>query len=75
MYQLNKIKLEITTEPKSFSFDLPKDAGNNMAHEIGSIIKHNKILAEHSIKNVVRQLLTKYKHENDNHEHGKQQNQ
>ena len=47
-------KLVITTEPKSFCFDLPKDAENNLEHEIYSIIKHKKLLAEHKIKNEVR---------------------
>ena len=29
----------ITTEPKTFYFDLPKDFGNNFRHEIEFIIK------------------------------------
>ena len=32
-------------------------------------------IAEHKIKNEIEQLLSKYKHENNIHEHGKQQNQ
>ena len=40
-----------------------------------SIIQHNEFLAEHTIKNEVRQLLSKYKHGNDIHKHGKQQNE
>ena len=43
-------KLVITTEPKTFCFDLPKDASINLKHEIYSFIKHNKHLAEHPIK-------------------------
>ena len=35
------IELLITTEPKTFLFDLPKDADNNLANEIDSVIKHN----------------------------------
>ena len=62
------IKLIITTEPKTFCFDLSKDSNNYLEHKIGSFIKHNELLAEHTIKNKVRQLLSKYKHENDIHE-------
>ena len=65
-------KLVITTETKNFYFDLPKDVGSNFKHEIDSIIKYNDILAEHTIKNKINQLLFKYKHGNDIHEHGKQ---
>ena len=43
-------KLVITIELKIFHFDLPKDADINLKHEIYSIIKHNKRLAEHTIK-------------------------
>ena len=42
-------KFVITTE--AFCFDLPKDADNNFSHEIYSIVKHNNLLAEHTIKN------------------------
>ena len=65
-------KLVITTEPKNFYFDLPKNVGNSLKHEIDSIIKHYKLLAEHTIKNVIRKAFSKYKHGNDIHEHGKQ---
>ena len=58
-------KLVITTGPKTSHFDLPKDSGINLKH--GSIIKHNKLLAEHAIKSEIRQLLVKYKHGNDIH--------
>ena len=30
--------------------DLPKDAGNNLEHQIYSIMKRNELLAEHTIK-------------------------
>ena len=40
----------ITTEPKTFHFDLPKDLDNNLKHEIDSIIKYNELIAEHTIK-------------------------
>ena len=37
------------------------------------IIKRNQSFAENKIKIETEQLLLKYKHENDIHEHGKQQ--
>ena len=46
-----------TTEPKLFRFDLPKDADNNLANEIDSIIKCNERLAEHTIKKKFKQLF------------------
>ena len=52
-------KLVITTEPKTFCFDLPIDADNNLELEIDSITKHNELLAELAMKNGVRQLLSK----------------
>ena len=58
-------KLVITTEPKILYFDLPKHADINLKDEIYSVIKHNELLAEHTIKNKIRQLLSKYKHGND----------
>ena len=45
-----------------------------MKHETDFIIKHNKFLAEHTIKNEISQLLCKDKHGNDIYEHGKQMN-
>ena len=65
------IKLAITVEPKTFHFDLPKYA-DNLALEIDSIIKHNKLLAGHTIKTEVRQSLSKDKYGNYIHEPGKQ---
>ena len=53
-------KLEITTKP--IYFDLPKDAAINLRHEIYSTIKHNDLLAEHSLKHEIRQLLSENKH-------------
>ena len=48
-------KFVITTaDPETFHFDLPKDAGINLKHEIYPPIKHNEILAEHTIKTKVR---------------------
>ena len=46
-------KLLITKEPKTFYFDLLKDAGINLKHEIYSITKHNDRLAEHKINKMV----------------------
>ena len=37
-------------EPKTFYFDLPRDAGINLKHVIYSIIKHYQLLTEHTIK-------------------------
>ena len=56
-------------EHKTFHFDLPKYANNNLELKTDSIIK--KLLAEHTIKNNVRQLLSKYKHGNYIHQQGK----
>ena len=44
------------------------------ADEIQFIIKSDESLAENKIKNEIQQLLLKYKHGNDIHEHGKQHN-
>ena len=41
------IKLIITTEPKTFCFDLPKDFDNILEHKIDFIMRHNELLAEH----------------------------
>ena len=55
----------VIIEPKSFcfDFDLPKYVGKNLKHETEVIIKHSKSLAKHAIKNEIRQLFRKYKHE------------
>ena len=45
-------------------FDWPKYIDENLKHEI-----------EFIIKNEIEQLLLKYKHGNNIHEHGKQQNE
>ena len=39
-------KLVITTESKTFYFDLPKHADNNLKFKTYFIIKHNKLLDE-----------------------------
>ena len=46
----------------------PKDVDKNLWHEIDSIIKLNELVAQHTIKNEISQLLFKYKHGNDIHE-------
>ena len=74
LHQHNKItkKLIIVTETKTFHFDFPKEFGTNLKHEIYLIIKHNKLLTKYTIKNEVRQLLSKYEDGNNSNEHGKQ---
>ena len=56
-----------------FSFYWPKDVDNNLKNEIEFIIKSNESLVENK-KNKIKQLLSVYKHGNNIHEHGKQQN-
>ena len=46
-----------------------------MKHEIEFIIKSNESLADNKIKNEIEQLLLKYKHRNNIHEHQKPQNE
>ena len=58
-------KFVITTEPKTFYFDLPKVVGIILKYENYFIIKHNEPLAEHTIKKEIRRLLSKYNYEND----------
>ena len=62
-------RLIITPEPKTFHFALPKYPGVILKLEIFPIIKHNELLAEYTMKNKIRQLLCKYEHGNDIHEH------
>ena len=64
-------KLVITTAPKSFHLDLPRDIGINFKHELSFIINYSEHLAEHTTENEIRQILSKYKHGNDIHKHGK----
>ena len=46
-----------------------------LKHKIELIIKSNESLDENKIKIETEQLLLKYKHGNNIHEHGKQQNE
>ena len=66
----------VMRDPKTFYFNFhwPKDVDENLKHEIEFIIKSNEYLAVKKIKNEIEQLLSKYKNENNIHEHGKQQN-
>ena len=64
----------VIRDPKTFcfNFDWPKYVDENLTHEIEFIIKSNESLAENKIKNEIEQLLLKYKHGNNIHEHRKQ---
>ena len=66
----------VIRDPKTlcFNFDWSKYVDWNLKHEIEFIIKNNESLAGIKIKNEIAQLLLKYKHGNNIHEHGKQQN-
>ena len=57
-----------------FNSDWPKDVDENLKHEIEFITNSNESLAENKIKNKIEQLLSKYKHGNNIHEHRKQHN-
>ena len=61
----------IITEPETIYFDSPRKVGNSLKHEIGIIIKPNGFLVDHTIKNEVTRLLSKYKRGNDIHEYQK----
>ena len=66
----------VIRDPKTFcfNFDIPKHVDKNLKREIGCIIKINESLVENKIRNNIEQLLLKYKHGNNIHEHRKQQN-
>ena len=49
-----------------------EDESKNLENEINFIIKQNEVLIEQTIKNKISQFLSKYKHGNNIHEHGKQ---
>ena len=61
----------ITTRPKTFHLYLLKDVDKKLKHRTEFIIKHNKYFAKYKVKNEIDQLLYKYKHGKDIHEHGK----
>ena len=64
----------VIRHPKSFCFnsEWPENVDENLKHETQSIINSNESLAENKINNENEQLLLKYKHGNNIHEHGKQ---
>ena len=64
-------------DPKTFyfEFDWPENVDGNLKHEIDFIIKSNESLTENKIKDEIEQLLLKYKHGSNIHEHRKQQNE
>ena len=64
----------VIRDPKifCFNFDWSKTVDENLKHETEFIIKSSESLAENKIKNEIEQLLLKYKHTNNIHEHGKQ---
>ena len=55
----------------SFNFNWPKVVDENLKHETEFIIKSNESLVANKIKNEIEQLLSKYKHGNNIHEHRK----
>ena len=57
------------TKNVCFNFDCPKDVDENLKHEFQCMIKRNEYLAWSKIKNEIEQLLLKYKHGNNIHEH------
>ena len=67
----------VIRDPKTFCFNFywSKSFDKNLKHEMKIIIKSNKSLVENIIKNDIEQLLLKYKHGNNIHEHRKQQNE
>ena len=67
----------VIRDPKTFYFYFvwAKDVDENLKHETEFIIKTNESLVENKIKNGIEQLLLKYKHGNNIHEHIKQQSE
>ena len=66
--------MTVIRDPKTFffNFDWSKNVNEHLKFGIGFIIKTNESLAEKKMKNRIEQLLLKYKHGNNIHEHGKQ---
>ena len=61
----------ITINSVTISFVLLKDFDCSIETEIDYIVNSNKVLPKHVIENEIAQLLSKYKHGNDIHEHRK----
>ena len=57
-----------------FNFDWPRDAHENLKHEIEFVIKSNESLVEIIRKNETEQSVLKYKHGYNIHEQRKQKN-
>ena len=57
-------KLLIITKQKTSHSDLSKSVDQNIKIEINFIVKNNDFLTENAIKNKIRQLSSKYNHEN-----------
>ena len=72
---INGNTLVIITVPKTIHFYLPEDFDNNFKHEIDFIIKQNKLLVDHTLKNKISRLLLKHKHRNNIHEREKMHNE
>ena len=65
-------KNHVIISPQTIDFDLPKEFIKSLVHEIKSTIIRNESLTEYTTKNKISQLLLKYLHRNDSHEHEKQ---
>ena len=67
----------VIRDPKTFcfNFNFPNNVNEISNHETEFIFKSNESLVENKIKNQIEQLLLKYKHGNNVHEHRKQQNE
>ena len=67
----------VIRDPKTFYFyfNWPKDVDENSKHETEFIKKSNESLVENKIRNEIEQLLSKYKHGNNIHEHRKDQDE
>ena len=68
--------ITVKIDPKTIccNFDLQKDVDENLKREIKFFINSNEFSAKIIIRNDIKQLLLKHKHENNIHEHGKLQN-
>ena len=63
----------VIRDPKTFcfNFELPNNVDENVKHEI-EFIPSNVSLEENKMKNEIEELLLKYEHVNNIHEHRKQ---
>ena len=68
-------KIVITSKYQTFHFVLHKHVDNIFMYKIEYTINHQSLLAEDTRKNKIPQFLSKYKHGNDIHGNGKQQNE